>query len=165
MSTRVTADRRRRSPMITSRSVIAAMYAGLALTLVATIVPYVDRATVNTLADHIRAGIPYTEGRIDTAATTYLVYLSVIGALGMAGRLWTIRAVQTGRRWARGVATAMFGIGTAVALTAADQGHLRGHRPVSFAGLGRDPAVPGGAGGGHPAVAAAVTRFRSGVHP
>ncbi len=64
------------------------MYAGLALTVVATIVAYVDHATSNTLADHIRAGYPtYTQTRIDTAATTYLVYLSVIGVLAVAASM------------------------------------------------------------------------------
>jgi hypothetical protein len=102
----------------TNRPAVATMYAGLATTVVATIVPYVDRATSNTLADHIRAGYPsYTRARIDTAATAYLVCLSVIGILGVLGWLWTVHAVKTGKRWARAVATAMFALGTSVALT------------------------------------------------
>ena len=40
------------------QSAIAAMYAGLALTVVTLIVPYIDHATANVLADHIRAGYP-----------------------------------------------------------------------------------------------------------
>jgi hypothetical protein len=48
------------------RSAIGAMYAGLALTVVAMIVAYVDHATANVLAGHIRAGYPaYTQGCID----------------------------------------------------------------------------------------------------
>ncbi len=67
------------------RSAIAAMYAGVALTVVAIVVLYVDHATGNVLADHIRAGYPtYSQARIDTAVTAYLVYLSVVGALGIA---------------------------------------------------------------------------------
>jgi hypothetical protein len=70
------------------RPAIAAMYAGLALTVMATIVPHVDHATANVLADHTRAGYPaYTDARIDTAVATYLVYLSVVGALGLVGWL------------------------------------------------------------------------------
>ena len=62
------ADLRQRNPMIRSRSVIAAMYAGLATTVIAAIIPYVDRVTSNTLADHIRASYPtYPQARIDTA--------------------------------------------------------------------------------------------------
>ena len=99
------------------RSAIVAMYAGVALTLVAMIVPYVDHATANVLADHIRAGYPtYTQARIDTAVTTYLVYVSIIGALGVTGWLWTIRAINAGQRWAREAATTMFVLGTGIAL-------------------------------------------------
>jgi len=99
------------------QSAIAAMYAGLALTVVTLIVPYIDHATANVLADHIRAGYPtYSRARIDTAVTTYLVYLSIIGALGVVSWLWTIRTINAGKRWARGAATAMFALGTGIAL-------------------------------------------------
>jgi hypothetical protein len=111
------ADHRPQNPTATRRSVSTAMYAGLALTVFAVIVPYIDRATSNTLAEHIRAGYPtYTQARINTAATTYLVYLSVVGALGVVGWLWTVHAVNSGKRWARTAATAMFVVGTSVAL-------------------------------------------------
>lgn len=104
-------------PLPVPRPAVGAMYVGLVLTVVAVIVAYVDHATANVLADHIRAGYPgYSQARIDTAVTTYLVYLSVIGALGIACWLWTIRAVRAGRRWARGAATVMFVAGAAVAL-------------------------------------------------
>jgi hypothetical protein len=97
--------------------VIATMAAGVALTVVAMIVPYIDHATANVLADHIRDGYPtYGQARIDTAVTTYLVYLGVIGALGVICWLWTIRTVKAGKRWARGAATAMFVLGTGIAL-------------------------------------------------
>jgi len=93
------------------------MYAGLGLTIVALIVLYVDHVTANVLAGHIRDGYPaYTRARIDSAVTTYLVYLSVVGTLGIICWLWTIRAVKAGRRWAREVATAMFALGTGIAL-------------------------------------------------
>jgi hypothetical protein len=99
------------------RSAIAAMYASVALSVVAMIVPYVDHATANVLAEHIRAGYPtYSQSRIDTAVTTYLVYLSTVGVLSVICWLWTIRAVNAGKRSARGAATAMFVLGTSVAL-------------------------------------------------
>lgn len=83
------------------RSASMTMYAGVALTVVAIIVPYIDHATANVLADHIRAGYPaYTQARIDTAVTTYLVYLSIIGVLGVVCWFWMIRAVNAGQRWA-----------------------------------------------------------------
>lgn len=100
------------------RMTLGAMYTGLGLTVVATILPYVDRATTHLLADHIRAGLPsYTDARVDSAVTTYLVLLSVVGALGVLAWLWTIRAVKAGKRWARPAATVLFAIGTGIALT------------------------------------------------
>ena len=99
------------------RRAIGALYAGLGLTVAATIVPYIDRATGNLLADHIRAGYPtYTQARIDSAATLYLVYLTVVGALGVTCWLWTIWALKAGKRWARGAATALFVLGTGIAV-------------------------------------------------
>ncbi|MGW0658422.1 hypothetical protein [Streptodolium elevatio] len=100
------------------RRAIAAMYAGLGLTVLGTAAPYVDLATGHLLADHIRAGYPtYTDARIDSAVTTYLVLLSAIGALGVLAWLWTIRAVKAGRRWAQTGSTVMFALGTGAGLT------------------------------------------------
>ena len=112
-----TAHHERSATIHHERSAIGAMYAGLGLTLAAMIVAYVDHATGNVLASHIRAGYPtYTQVRIDTAVTTYLVYLSVVGALGIICWLAAIRAVKAGKRWARGAATAMFALGTGIAV-------------------------------------------------
>ncbi|MEV4095721.1 hypothetical protein [Streptosporangium saharense] len=95
------------------RRAVAAMYVGLGLTLVAAVVPY----TTHLLADHIRAGYPaYTQERIDEAVTTYLVLLSVVGALGVAAWLWTTWAVKAGRRWARPAVTVMSVLGVGVGL-------------------------------------------------
>lgn len=99
------------------RSAIGVMYAGLGLTVAAMIAAYVDHATANVLASHIRAGYPaYTPARIDSAVTTYLVYLSVVGALGIICWLAAIWAVRAGKQWARGAATAMFAAGTGIAV-------------------------------------------------
>ena len=99
------------------RSAVVAMYAGLVLTVATTIVPYVDHATANVLAAHIRDGYPsYTHARIDSAATTYLVCLSALRALGVIAWLATIRAARKGRRWVRVAASATFVVGTGVAL-------------------------------------------------
>lgn len=47
---------------------MGAMYAGPGLTVIATIVRYVDHVTTHRLADHIRAGYPtYTQARVDSA--------------------------------------------------------------------------------------------------
>lgn len=99
------------------RSAIGAMYLGLGLTVVAMIVLYVDHATANVLAAHIRAGYPtYTPARIDSAVTTYLVYLTVVGALGIICWLLAIWAARMGKRWVRGAATAMLALGAGIAV-------------------------------------------------
>jgi hypothetical protein len=100
------------------RPALRGLYAGLVLALAALAVPYVDHATANVLAGHIRAGYPaYTQARIDSAVTSYLVYLSVAGAFGIACWLAMIWAVRAGKRWARAAATGSFALGTSIALT------------------------------------------------
>ncbi|MEV5977468.1 hypothetical protein [Streptomyces sp. NPDC052114] len=100
------------------RGALAAMYAGLGLTVAATALPYVDRTTTHLLADHVRAGYPaYTEARVDAAVTTYVALLTVIGALGAAAWLWSAWAVRAGKRWARPAATTLFALGAAIGLT------------------------------------------------
>lgn len=76
-----------------------------------------DHATENVLAGHIRSGYPsYDQARIDAAVTTYLIYLSVVGALGILSWLFAIRATSKGRRWARWFAATTFVVGTSIAL-------------------------------------------------
>ena len=105
-------------PATHQRSAILAMYAGLAFTMVAIVVPFVDHATANTLADHARSGYPdYTQARIDSVVATYLVYLSIVGVLGVLCWLSTIRAVKRRERWAPAAATVLFLLGTGVSLT------------------------------------------------
>ncbi|MEW2390573.1 hypothetical protein AB0933_19680 [Streptomyces venezuelae] len=100
------------------RRTLGALYTGLGLTVAATVLPYVDSVTTHLLADHIRDGYPgYTPSRIDAAVTTYLVLLSVIGALGAVAWLGTARAVKAGRRWARPAALVLFVCAATVGLT------------------------------------------------
>ena len=121
-----------------TRSAIRAMYAGIGLTIVALIVPYIDHATANVLADHIRDGYPtYSQARIASAVTTYLVYLSVVGALGTISWLSTIWAVKAGKRWAHAAATALFVLGTSIALTDLLIRDTSGDTGLPRAGLGR----------------------------
>lgn len=122
-----------------------AMYAGLALTVLATIAPYADRGTTHLLADHIRAGYPsYPQARVDSAVTTYLVVLSVIGALGVLAWLTTAWAVTAGKRWARPAATVMFVLGTGIALAGLltkDTSGVTGLPPeLGWAGMSPCPA-------------------------
>jgi hypothetical protein len=92
---------------------IAAMAVGLVLTIAATIVPFVTGA----LRDHIRTGYPtYTDARVDSAVNTWLIILTVIGALGIAGWLGSIWIVARRKPWATWAATGMFALGTCVAV-------------------------------------------------
>ena len=100
------------------RSVYVAMTAGLALTLLSTVVPYVDQAGGHVLADHVRAGYPaYTQARVDTAVTAYVAILSVIGGLGSIAWIATIWAVKAEKSCAPVLATAMLTLGATIGLT------------------------------------------------
>ncbi|WP_206024287.1 hypothetical protein [Rhodococcus sp. 14C212] len=91
------------------RTVLAAMWTGLAFTVLAALYPFVDRATTHVLADHIRHGYPsYSAGEVDAAVTAYLVILSVVGGLGLISWLVTIRAVRADRGWIRWAAPVVF---------------------------------------------------------
>ncbi|MFF4470651.1 hypothetical protein ACFYZ3_13935 [Streptomyces sp. NPDC001599] len=94
------------------------MYAGLGLTVVVAAAPYAELAGGHLLADHIRAGCPtYPQTRIDSAVTTCLVLLTVVGALGALARLWSIWAVRVGKPWARSAATVLFALGASAGST------------------------------------------------
>jgi hypothetical protein len=98
-------------------SAVRVMCAGLALTVVATALPFVDRAGSSGLTGHLRAGYPaYSMERIHAAVATYLIYLSIIGVLGVACWLGTIWAVHARKAWARGVATTTFVAATVIAV-------------------------------------------------
>ncbi|MFB9830717.1 hypothetical protein [Actinoallomurus acaciae] len=91
------------------RAVLAAMGGGLALTIVATVYPLVDRATTHVLADHIRATYPaYDAGEVDAAVTAYLAILSVVGGLGVLGWLGAMWAVRGRRGWAPWAASGLW---------------------------------------------------------
>ena len=95
-------------------SAIAVMAVGLALTIVATIVPFIT----STLRDHIRAGYPgYTAARVDAAVNIWLIILTIIGALGVVGWLLSIWMVATRKRGTSWAATALFALGTGIAVT------------------------------------------------
>ncbi len=141
-----TSTDRRQDNQDGQRSVLAALYAGLATTVVATVAPYMDRATSHRLENHIRAGYPsYSQARIDTAVTTYEVILTVIGILGVGGWTIVIRAFATGKWWTAPLATAALLLGLGIALTdllLKDTSGATGLSPLlGFVGL--LPCLPG----------------------
>ncbi len=101
-----------------TRRAVAALYAGLALTVIATAVAFVGQAAADVLSRHIRAGYPdMSQAEVASGASTYLTYLAVVGAVGVAAWWWTAWAVRKRKRYARTVATTAFLLGGALALT------------------------------------------------
>src|SRR5690606_40951547 len=90
-------SRKGRAPMTTPRrSALRASCLGLGLTLIAAFLPHLDRVTTHVLAAHIHTSYPtYTEEQVDTAVNAWLMLLSVIGALGVLGWIWTIDRKST----------------------------------------------------------------------
>ncbi|WP_101790809.1 hypothetical protein [Nonomuraea indica] len=102
-----------------NRLPVAMMCVGAALTAIAAIFPFVDRATTTVLADHVRAGYPaYGPDAVDAAITAYVTILSVIGVLGLLGWLGAIWALRAGVRWARPLATGLLAIAACLAVAA-----------------------------------------------
>jgi hypothetical protein len=100
-----------------ARTVVAAIWTGLAATVLATTAPYLLRNGANSLAGHIRAGYPsYWTARVDTAVHVYLAYLTGVNVLGVAGWLAMLWAVRAGKPWRFWAALTIFGGATAVAL-------------------------------------------------
>lgn len=98
-----------------SRGAIGAMWAGLGLTLVATVYPFLDRGV---LAAHIQAGYPsYSTAEIDAAAGIYLMLLATVGVLGVAGWGVTLLAASRQKSWARWAAAVFLVAGLSIALS------------------------------------------------
>ncbi|MEV0260354.1 hypothetical protein AB0I49_03270 [Streptomyces sp. NPDC050617] len=97
---------------------LVALYAGLALTVIATAVAFVGQGVADVLSRHIRAGYPdIGQAEVASGARVYLTYLAVVGAVGVAAWLWTAWAVRKRKRWARTGATVVFLLGGSIALT------------------------------------------------
>lgn len=106
-------------PTSGNRAVLAAIWGGLALTIVATVYPLADPATTDVLADHIRATYPaYDAGEVDAAVTAYLAILSTVGVLGILGWLGTMWAVRGRKGWARWAASGVWLAAVCFALAA-----------------------------------------------
>ncbi|TDE11196.1 hypothetical protein [Jiangella asiatica] len=95
-----------------------AMYAGLALTVLAALAPLIDIATVDTIGDHVRDAYPrWPDSTVATERNAIAGYLAAVWLIGVAGWILTMRAVAGRRRSARRIAVTMFTLGTLVALT------------------------------------------------
>jgi hypothetical protein len=136
----------RRAQRSSALPAVLAMYLGLAFTVVAAAVPFVDHVTSDVLADHIRSGYPdYSEAKVSSAVAAYLTYLAIIGVLGVVAWLWSIRTTKRGAAAAPILATVMFLLGSAVALTNLFIKETSGERalPMLFGVTGVLPVLPG----------------------
>jgi hypothetical protein len=98
------------------RPALAAMYVGLALTLLATLASYLGQ---DTLADHVRDGYPdYSPDEVDSAVASWLAILTIVGVLGAATWIATIRVTASGKAGSRWAVAAAFVVGTVIALAA-----------------------------------------------
>lgn len=103
-----------------NRPALAALSAGLVLSILSTAAPYVDHAGANVLADHIRAGYPsYTESQVDHATSVWIAILTVIGVLGCLGWLAAMWILKARKSWAPWAVVGLFLIGTGLAMAAA----------------------------------------------
>jgi hypothetical protein len=103
--------------MTARTSTLTAMSAGLILTIVATVVPFLRTPTGELIARHVRAGYPsYDDRQVGAAVMIYLVGLAVVGVLGTACWVVSIVATHAGKRWVPWVATVAFVVGTGIAL-------------------------------------------------
>jgi O-antigen/teichoic acid export membrane protein len=97
---------------------LGALKAGLALTVLVTLVVLADLATIDTLTAHVRAAYPQWPADLVAADRNAIAgYLIATGVLGAAGWLVILRGVARSRRWARPVATALFAVAALLALT------------------------------------------------
>jgi hypothetical protein len=98
-----------------ARRAVVAMCTGLALTIVATLVPIIDQASSDELARHLHD--VYAGYNVDVPPTSaVLAYLVTIGALGIMAWLWMLWAVTKQKRWARPAATAIFVLASGLAV-------------------------------------------------
>jgi hypothetical protein len=123
-----------------SRSAINVMIAGLALTVIAAIIPFLGQPPGRPIAAHIEAGYPgYGPYQVQAAVTIYWIALATVGGLGAVAWLVTIAATRSRKRWATWLATAAFIVGSTVslfALTVRDTSGDTGLPPaVGWAGL------------------------------
>lgn len=94
------------------RPALLAIYTGLALTVVTTIIPLVG----DGLAEHTRDIYPsYSRQQVDSAVGAAAGLLCVVGGLGVLAWLTTAWAAGAGKRWARLLSAALFVIGACVA--------------------------------------------------
>lgn len=96
---------------------LRAMYAGVAVTATATLVPLIDLVTLDSLSTHVRAAYPHWPvSLVNADRNAIVIYLSIVGVLGLGGWAWAIRSAVARGHEARRVITILFVLGASVAL-------------------------------------------------
>ncbi|MFD0559006.1 hypothetical protein FB566_4962 [Stackebrandtia endophytica] len=104
-------------PTRPARPPLRLMYLGLALSVLATAIPLIDVATVDTLTEHVRDAYPQWPASLVAADhDAIIIYLSIVNGLGILGWLWAARGVGTGARWTKPVGVTLFSLGALMAL-------------------------------------------------
>ena len=119
-----------------------ALWAGLALSALATVAPLLDVVSTGTIEAHVRATYPdWPQEWIDADTTALAAGLGVIGLLGIVGWLITLRATARLRRWVPVVASVLWVVAATViaSVTAAPMGAYDRLVPT---GLGILAALP-----------------------
>ena len=111
-----------RSPIRPS-TLVRALWAGLAVQVVCTLLPLADMVLIGTTEDHVRSAYPaWSSGEVATESGAILSYMAGIGVLGAVAWLLAIWSARTGKG-VRTVVTTLFTVGMAVLLfTATAQG-------------------------------------------
>src|SRR5262245_59470028 len=105
-------------PVLTA---VKLMYAGAGISAISFIV---GLTTLGSLKQAIRtADLSLTTSQINTAVTFALVVAGFFGLLGIGLWLWMAWANRSGKKWARIVATVLFGIDTLGLLSAVARPH------------------------------------------
>jgi hypothetical protein len=105
------------SPKISSAA-LRALWAGSAVTALITVLALVDPLSTHLLGTHVAAGYPtYTDAEIDRAVAIYVTILVIVGILGTAGWVTTIRLARAGRRSAVWTGAALCTAGALIAVT------------------------------------------------
>ncbi|MEV0800135.1 hypothetical protein AB0I34_20755 [Kribbella sp. NPDC050281] len=94
-----------------------ALYAGLLLTVLATLAPLIDIVTIDVIADHVRAAYPaWPQKSVLADRNAIAIYLAAVGVLGLVGWLYAIWGVARGKRRVRAVSTVQFVLGATIQL-------------------------------------------------
>lgn len=117
---------------------------GLGLTALGALLPVIDMATVDTVGEHVRAVYPqWSAAMIAADRNAIVIYLGIVGLVGIACWLWAIRVAN--RRSARAARTSLLAVGATIALTNRTfSGGAYGRVvPIGYGLLGLLPVVAG----------------------